>query len=267
MLATRLRDADRKRLQFATLDTLGRVAERLLELTSASGSPPTDGVAVEMPFSPGAAGQLVRRLARGDGQGARRRCARSLHQHRAPEPDHPRHAGAERSRPAAVLTPSGRPARTRPVRGVRTSGQEGDDRPAPGFDHGLPDPRRSQRGVDGHPVAVRDGSQPTMRDGWHVEPVRQLHHAAPLGPHRQRQLESHDPRVLGPQPRAMKLHGAPQDHGSGHQIPRDRRGRARARVVVRVDPTAALMIGDTLGVVVTAVTPRGQLLRPASGCR
>ena len=53
VLATRLRDADRKRLQFATLDTLGRVAERLLlELSEpASGSPTDDGVAVEVLFS------------------------------------------------------------------------------------------------------------------------------------------------------------------------------------------------------------------------
>jgi CRP/FNR family cyclic AMP-dependent transcriptional regulator len=33
ILAVRLRDADRTRIQFATLDTLGRVAERLLELS------------------------------------------------------------------------------------------------------------------------------------------------------------------------------------------------------------------------------------------
>ncbi|MGZ4299489.1 MAG: Crp/Fnr family transcriptional regulator [Solirubrobacteraceae bacterium] len=51
VLATRLRDADRKRLQFATLDTLGRVAERLLELSERFGQPAADGIAVEMPFS------------------------------------------------------------------------------------------------------------------------------------------------------------------------------------------------------------------------
>lgn len=51
VLATRLRDADRKRLQFATLDTLGRVAERLLELSERFGQPTTEGIAVEMPFS------------------------------------------------------------------------------------------------------------------------------------------------------------------------------------------------------------------------
>ncbi|MFL5860078.1 MAG: Crp/Fnr family transcriptional regulator [Solirubrobacteraceae bacterium] len=51
MLATRLRDADRKRLQFATLDTLGRVAERLVELAERFGQPTEDGVAVQMPFS------------------------------------------------------------------------------------------------------------------------------------------------------------------------------------------------------------------------
>jgi CRP-like cAMP-binding protein len=51
VLATRLRDADRKRLQFATLDTLGRVAERLLELSERFGKPTAEGIAVEMPFS------------------------------------------------------------------------------------------------------------------------------------------------------------------------------------------------------------------------
>jgi CRP/FNR family transcriptional regulator, cyclic AMP receptor protein len=51
VLATRLRDADRKRLQFATLDTLGRVAERLLELSERFGQPTADGISVEMPFS------------------------------------------------------------------------------------------------------------------------------------------------------------------------------------------------------------------------
>jgi len=51
VLAARLRDADRKRLQFATLDTLGRVAERLLELSERFGQPTAEGIAVEMPFS------------------------------------------------------------------------------------------------------------------------------------------------------------------------------------------------------------------------
>ena len=51
VLAARLRDADRKRLQFATLDTLGRVAERLLELSERFGHASEDGVTVEMPFS------------------------------------------------------------------------------------------------------------------------------------------------------------------------------------------------------------------------
>jgi CRP-like cAMP-binding protein len=51
VLASRLRDADRKRLQFATLDTLGRVAERLLELSERFGQPGADGIEVEMPFS------------------------------------------------------------------------------------------------------------------------------------------------------------------------------------------------------------------------
>lgn len=51
VLARRLRDADRKRLEFATLDTLGRVAWRLLELSEQFGTETTDGIEVELPLS------------------------------------------------------------------------------------------------------------------------------------------------------------------------------------------------------------------------
>jgi CRP-like cAMP-binding protein len=51
ILATRLRDADRKRLEFATLDTLGRVAERVLELVTGFGSAGPDGIVIELPLS------------------------------------------------------------------------------------------------------------------------------------------------------------------------------------------------------------------------
>ena len=51
ILADRLRDADRKRLEFATLDTLGRVAERLLELAAGFGSVGPAGTVIEMPLS------------------------------------------------------------------------------------------------------------------------------------------------------------------------------------------------------------------------
>jgi CRP/FNR family cyclic AMP-dependent transcriptional regulator len=47
ILASRLRDADRTRIQFATLDTLGRVAERLLELSERFGHDTGDGITVE----------------------------------------------------------------------------------------------------------------------------------------------------------------------------------------------------------------------------
>ncbi len=103
VLATRLRDADRKRLQFATLDTLGRVAERLLELSERFGQPTDNGVVGGDAVLPGAAGQLVWRVARGDGQGAGGAALAALHQHRAPEPGHPRHGRTARPRPAAGL--------------------------------------------------------------------------------------------------------------------------------------------------------------------
>jgi CRP-like cAMP-binding protein len=51
MLASRLRDADRKRLEFAALDTLGRVAWRLLELSERFGSESGEGISVELPLT------------------------------------------------------------------------------------------------------------------------------------------------------------------------------------------------------------------------
>ena len=51
VLASRLRDADRKRLEFAALDTLGRVAWRLQELAERFGEHTTDGVELELPLS------------------------------------------------------------------------------------------------------------------------------------------------------------------------------------------------------------------------
>jgi CRP-like cAMP-binding protein len=51
VLANRLRDADRKRLEFASLDTLGRVAWRLLELGERFGENTDDGIEVQLPLS------------------------------------------------------------------------------------------------------------------------------------------------------------------------------------------------------------------------
>jgi CRP-like cAMP-binding protein len=51
VLAARLRDADRKRLEFAALDTLGRVSWRLLELSDRFGRQTAEGTAVELPVS------------------------------------------------------------------------------------------------------------------------------------------------------------------------------------------------------------------------
>lgn len=51
LLASRLRDSDRKRLEFAALDTLGRVAWRLLELSERFGQETEDGISVELPLS------------------------------------------------------------------------------------------------------------------------------------------------------------------------------------------------------------------------
>ncbi len=51
VLAVRLRDADRKRVEFAALDTLGRVAWRVLELSEQFGRDGEDGIVVELPLS------------------------------------------------------------------------------------------------------------------------------------------------------------------------------------------------------------------------
>jgi len=51
ILAARLRDSDRKRLEFAALDTLGRVAWRLQELGERFGEESSEGVEVELPLS------------------------------------------------------------------------------------------------------------------------------------------------------------------------------------------------------------------------
>jgi CRP/FNR family cyclic AMP-dependent transcriptional regulator len=52
ILAGRLREADRRRVEFASLDTLGRVSSRLVEVAARFGSPEEDGtVAVELPLS------------------------------------------------------------------------------------------------------------------------------------------------------------------------------------------------------------------------
>ena len=51
MLARRLRDADRKRVEFGAHDTLGRVAARLVELAERYGEPAPDGVRITLPLS------------------------------------------------------------------------------------------------------------------------------------------------------------------------------------------------------------------------
>ena len=50
-LSRRLRDADRKRIEFATADTTGRVAARLLELCDRFGEPAPGGVRITLPLT------------------------------------------------------------------------------------------------------------------------------------------------------------------------------------------------------------------------
>lgn len=51
LVVTRLRDADRKRMEFGASDTTGRVAARLVELAERFGETGTDGVRIAMPLS------------------------------------------------------------------------------------------------------------------------------------------------------------------------------------------------------------------------
>ena len=48
---SRLRDADRKRIEFGAHDTIGRVAARLVEMAERFGQPGPDGLRIALPFS------------------------------------------------------------------------------------------------------------------------------------------------------------------------------------------------------------------------
>jgi CRP/FNR family cyclic AMP-dependent transcriptional regulator len=50
-LAGRLRDADRKRIEFGAYDTTGRVAARLVEMAERFGQPTEEGLKIALPFS------------------------------------------------------------------------------------------------------------------------------------------------------------------------------------------------------------------------
>jgi CRP-like cAMP-binding protein len=50
-VAERLRDADRREVEYAALDSIGRVASRLVQLAERFGVPADDGVRIELPFS------------------------------------------------------------------------------------------------------------------------------------------------------------------------------------------------------------------------
>ena len=47
----RIRDADRKRIEFGAHDTIGRVAARLVEMAERFGQPSADGLKIALPFS------------------------------------------------------------------------------------------------------------------------------------------------------------------------------------------------------------------------
>jgi CRP-like cAMP-binding protein len=51
MLTSRLRDADRKRVEFGVHDTLGRVARRLVELAERHGEPSPEGIRITVPLT------------------------------------------------------------------------------------------------------------------------------------------------------------------------------------------------------------------------
>jgi CRP-like cAMP-binding protein len=51
MLSRRLRDADRKRIEFGAFDTIGRVARRLVELADDYGEATDEGVRISLPLT------------------------------------------------------------------------------------------------------------------------------------------------------------------------------------------------------------------------
>jgi CRP/FNR family transcriptional regulator, cyclic AMP receptor protein len=51
MVTSRVRDADRKRIEYGAFDTTGRVATRLVELAERYGRPSNGGIRVELPLS------------------------------------------------------------------------------------------------------------------------------------------------------------------------------------------------------------------------
>lgn len=51
LLSRRFRDADRKRIEFAATDTVGRTAARLVELAERYGEPCEEGIAINLPLS------------------------------------------------------------------------------------------------------------------------------------------------------------------------------------------------------------------------
>jgi len=50
-LVSKLRDSDRKRIEFGAHDTTGRVAARLVEMAERFGQPNADGIRIALPFS------------------------------------------------------------------------------------------------------------------------------------------------------------------------------------------------------------------------
>jgi CRP/FNR family cyclic AMP-dependent transcriptional regulator len=51
MISKRLRDADRKRLEFAAQDSMSRVAARIVELSERFGTPQDGGIQIDLPIS------------------------------------------------------------------------------------------------------------------------------------------------------------------------------------------------------------------------
>jgi CRP/FNR family cyclic AMP-dependent transcriptional regulator len=51
VLGRRFRDANRKRIQFGALDTIGRVSARLIELCERYGDPVDDGIQIRLPIT------------------------------------------------------------------------------------------------------------------------------------------------------------------------------------------------------------------------
>ena len=107
VISRRFRDANRKRVQFGDLDTVGRVAARLIELCERYGDRTDSGIRDRAPGHPGGPRELDRILARRRRQRAADDAGAGLDQDRAPTDHRARPGRAHAARRLSPIVPNG----------------------------------------------------------------------------------------------------------------------------------------------------------------